>query len=283
MEPPSRTPAIASAGRPPALRAAQHLPAAGPRRVPARRARDVVPYLRGWAIGAVYTSPYFAAEPGTTHGYDVTNHNEMNREAGGAAAHTAFTDAVRDGRAAARRRLRAQSHGHQHGDQPVVARRAGERARARRRPRFFDIDWNSVQDGAAAQAAAADPRRSVRAGARARRARPPVREGSADAGLLRSPAADQRAPRAGAARAARSPAGRARRDPAAVQRRRPASRSSFDALHELLEAQAYRLAYWRTASHEINYRRFFDVNTLAGLRVEDPDGLRRDPSAAGAG
>jgi (1->4)-alpha-D-glucan 1-alpha-D-glucosylmutase len=45
---------------------------------------------------------------------------------------------------------------------------------------------------------------------------------------------------------------------------------SFDALHELLEAQAYRLAYWRTASHEINYRRFFDVNELAGLRVEDP-------------
>ena len=44
--------------------------------------------------------------------------------------------------------------------------------------------------------------------------------------------------------------------------------SSFDALHELLEAQPYRLAYWRTASHEINYRRFFDINTLVGLRVE---------------
>ncbi len=44
--------------------------------------------------------------------------------------------------------------------------------------------------------------------------------------------------------------------------------SSFDALHELLEAQVYRLSYWRTASHEINYRRFFDINTLAGLRIE---------------
>ena len=51
----------------------------------------------------------------------------------------------------------------------------------------------------------------------------------------------------------------------------PGNAASFDALHELLEAQAYRLAYWRTASHEINYRRFFDVNTLAGLRVEDPE------------
>jgi (1->4)-alpha-D-glucan 1-alpha-D-glucosylmutase len=49
----------------------------------------------------------------------------------------------------------------------------------------------------------------------------------------------------------------------------PGDPASFDALHELLESQAYRLAYWRTASHEINYRRFFDINTLAGLRVED--------------
>ena len=37
-------------------------------------------------------------------------------------------------------------------------------------------------------------------------------------------------------------------------------------LHELLEAQAYRLAYWRAARDEINYRRFFDVNELAALR-----------------
>ena len=51
----------------------------------------------------------------------------------------------------------------------------------------------------------------------------------------------------------------------------PGRPDSFDRLHDLLESQAYRLAYWRTASHEINYRRFFDVNTLAGLRVEDPE------------
>lgn len=42
-------------------------------------------------------------------------------------------------------------------------------------------------------------------------------------------------------------------------------------LHTLLEQQAYRLAYWRVASDEINYRRFFDINDLAGLRMEDPE------------
>jgi (1->4)-alpha-D-glucan 1-alpha-D-glucosylmutase len=49
----------------------------------------------------------------------------------------------------------------------------------------------------------------------------------------------------------------------------PGDPASFEALHELLEAQAFRLAYWRVASDEINYRRFFDVNELAGLRTEN--------------
>jgi (1->4)-alpha-D-glucan 1-alpha-D-glucosylmutase len=41
-------------------------------------------------------------------------------------------------------------------------------------------------------------------------------------------------------------------------------------LHHLLERQHYKLGHWRLASSDINYRRFFDVNSLAGLRVEDP-------------
>lgn len=46
--------------------------------------------------------------------------------------------------------------------------------------------------------------------------------------------------------------------------------ASFDALHALLEQQPYRLAYWRTAFDEINYRRFFDINELGAVRMEDP-------------
>ena len=45
---------------------------------------------------------------------------------------------------------------------------------------------------------------------------------------------------------------------------------SFDQLEQLIEQQWYRLAYWRVASDEINYRRFFDINDLAAIRVEDP-------------
>ncbi|MDT0633257.1 malto-oligosyltrehalose synthase [Rubrivirga litoralis] len=49
--------------------------------------------------------------------------------------------------------------------------------------------------------------------------------------------------------------------------------ASFEggALHDLLERQAWRLASWKTAGHEINYRRFFDINGLVALRMEEPE------------
>src|SRR6202011_1981723 len=52
---------------------------------------------------------------------------------------------------------------------------------------------------------------------------------------------------------------------------RPGDPRSFDKLDELLNAQSYRLAFWRVAAEEINYRRFFDVNDLAAIRQEVPE------------
>jgi (1->4)-alpha-D-glucan 1-alpha-D-glucosylmutase len=46
--------------------------------------------------------------------------------------------------------------------------------------------------------------------------------------------------------------------------------SSFDRLDALLDDQSYRLAFWRVAAEEINYRRFFDISELAAVRMEDP-------------
>ncbi|HEY3308531.1 MAG TPA: malto-oligosyltrehalose synthase [Desulfuromonadaceae bacterium] len=45
---------------------------------------------------------------------------------------------------------------------------------------------------------------------------------------------------------------------------------SFDLLDGLLQEQSYRLSYWQVATEEINYRRFFDINGLAAIRMEDP-------------
>jgi (1->4)-alpha-D-glucan 1-alpha-D-glucosylmutase len=50
----------------------------------------------------------------------------------------------------------------------------------------------------------------------------------------------------------------------------PGDSQSFDRLHRLLEAQPYRLAHWKVSAEEINYRRFFDINDLVGLKMENP-------------
>ncbi len=47
--------------------------------------------------------------------------------------------------------------------------------------------------------------------------------------------------------------------------------ASPDRLHDLLERQNYRLAFWKLGSHELDYRRFFDIDSLVGLRVEDDE------------
>jgi (1->4)-alpha-D-glucan 1-alpha-D-glucosylmutase len=57
---------------------------------------------------------------------------------------------------------------------------------------------------------------------------------------------------------------------AAVDGRVELLNADHDALDALLDRQNYRLAYWRTAGRELDYRRFFDINTLVGVRVEDP-------------
>ena len=57
---------------------------------------------------------------------------------------------------------------------------------------------------------------------------------------------------------------------AAIDAQLVAINGSPDTLDALLARQNYRLASWRIASQELDYRRFFDINDLAGIRVEDP-------------
>ncbi|QGG96303.1 malto-oligosyltrehalose synthase [Actinomarinicola tropica] len=57
---------------------------------------------------------------------------------------------------------------------------------------------------------------------------------------------------------------------AAVEAEVASINDDVDALDDLLDHQNHRLAFWRTAGHDLDYRRFFDINSLVGLRVEDP-------------
>src|SRR5439155_14114252 len=61
-----------------------------------RDACRVVPYLRDLGVSHVYASPYLKARPGSTHGYDITDHNGLNPEIGTAADFEQFCEALRD-------------------------------------------------------------------------------------------------------------------------------------------------------------------------------------------
>jgi (1->4)-alpha-D-glucan 1-alpha-D-glucosylmutase len=52
---------------------------------------------------------------------------------------------------------------------------------------------------------------------------------------------------------------------------RPGAPETFNSLDQLLAQQHYRLSFWKVATEEINYRRFFNINELISLRVEDPN------------
>jgi (1->4)-alpha-D-glucan 1-alpha-D-glucosylmutase len=218
-------------------------------------ARDIVPYLGRLGTGAAYTSPYFAAEPGSTHGYDVTNHNEISREAGGDVALTEFTDALRDAGLLHIVDFVPNHMGISTATNPwwrdVLAR--GEQSSY---AGFFDIDWYPFK--AELRHKLLLPILGDQYGKVLERGELQL-EDNGEGLVLRY--FDNRLPLSVPAPL----------DAAAIRRLNgiPRQARSFDGLHELLETQAYRLASWRTAAHEINYRRFFDINTLAGLRVED--------------
>ena len=293
---------------------------------PLAAVRDVIAYLRQLGVDACYTSPYFTASPGSTHGYDVCNHNEINPELGGEAAYAEFARAL-------------TTHGVRH-IVDFVPNHMGigtgtnawwndvlENGPSSPSAGFFDVDWTPVKaelhaklllpilgdqygrvlergelqlafkDGVLVlrysdQELPINPRQAPRvyglAVQRLERERgaedpqlhefqsiiaslqnmPPYTE--ADAARAAERQREKEVARARLARlVGEAPAiGEAIEDAVRQFNGTPGQPSSFDALHELLETQAYRLSHWRTASHEINYRRFFDVNTLAGLRVE---------------
>lgn len=225
-----------------------------------REAAAIVPYLCRLGISHVYASPYLKARPGSTHGYDVLDHCKLNPELGTQEDFDFFLGAL-------------DRHGMSH-IVDIVPNHVGvatndnawwndvlRNGPASKYASYFDIQWGGSR-------------------------RPEMR----DKVLL---------PVLGAPYGEVLEKGELklvyeggkyfiayydRRFPLSPQSEELIA-SNFDSpalaiahfnssprhLHELLEPQHYRLAWWRTAADEINYRRFFDINELAALAQENEE------------
>jgi len=200
-------------------------------------ATKLVPYLASLGISHLYASPFLKARPGSTHGYDVVDHNAVNPEIGTERELNHLISTLKKHGMGMVVDLVPNHMGVLHADNPWwldVLEKGRESAYAK----FFDIDWS-----------------------RGRLLLPVLGKhyGEAlEAGELKLERKngkwsvryyDQRFP--------------------LKQKKLKPPKDSL-ALHRLLETQHYRLAYWRVASDDINYRRFFEITDLAGIRVEDP-------------
>jgi (1->4)-alpha-D-glucan 1-alpha-D-glucosylmutase len=296
----------------------------------------ILPYLQRLGVSHVYCSPILRARAGSTHGYDVVGHDEINPELGGEAGFERFTEALR---AHGMGQLLDMVPNHMGvlGSDNAWWNDVVENGISSPFADYFDIDWHPVNpeleakvllpvlgrqygdvldagelvlafDAATGSFAFTyfthrfplDPRSTTTILEQAAANLPD----DAAAQSLRSLAtAFSHLPPNDVA--ADSPAGiERRRDQTLLKQRLAALGGSAeaaiagalavinaaadkDALHALHERQAYRLAFWRVAADEINYRRFFDINELAGLRMEDPrvfeatQGFSLDLAAAG--
>jgi (1->4)-alpha-D-glucan 1-alpha-D-glucosylmutase len=295
-----------------------------------KQATELVPYLAELGISHCYASPYLKARPGSTHGYDIIDHNVLNPEIGTVEEFDSFVAALRE---------------HGMGQiLDIVPNHMGvmgadnawwldvlENGQASTYAEFFDIDWEPLKDELQFKVLVPvlgdqygtvldrgefklkfdaekgefsifyyqhrfpiDPREYPRILVH-RLERLERQLGPQDPQLLELKsliAAFNHLP--GRRETEPDKIAERSRDKEIHKRRLAAlcngsaellrlveenayeisgtcgSPRSFDELHELIKTQAYRLAYWRVAADDINYRRFSDINDLAALRMEQP-------------
>ncbi|HEV7868484.1 MAG TPA: malto-oligosyltrehalose synthase [Chthoniobacteraceae bacterium] len=286
-----------------------------------QHARELVPYLHDLGISHVYASPFFKATPGSTHGYDVVDHNEFNPEVGSREEFEAFSaelkqrgmslvvDFVPNHMGIAESQNRWWLDVLENGPSSPYAR-------------FFDIDWHPLKRELESKVllptlgeqygrmlekgefqleyrdgnfelkvyslrlpiAPRTTRRILQPAAELLGDEVPPELASIISALDHLPPRTETDPQKIAERTREKQVIRDRlirlcgEVPAvadaiqqAIAELNAPNSTSFDRLDALIDEQPYRLSSWKTAAEEINYRRFFDVNTLAAIRMELPE------------
>jgi (1->4)-alpha-D-glucan 1-alpha-D-glucosylmutase len=226
---------------------------------PFAAAQTRVGYIAKLGVSHLYLSPILKARAGSTHGYDVIDPGQINPELGGEAGFRALADACRD---AGLGIILDIVPNHMAVWQADNARWLDvlENGRASEYAAAFDIDFDTTEPGVTGKVLApvlGKPYGQALA--------------DGDIALVWDDALGKLAFAYGPHRAPLRPEDYA--DVTAGAAPDKADLSPWKdptALHGLLQRQNFRLAWWRTAGDAINWRRFFDINELAGVRVEDP-------------
>ena len=266
-------------------------------------ATSLVPYYASLGVSHYYASPLLTSRPGSTHGYDIVDHNRIDPELGG-------EDALR--------RMVAALRGHDMGlILDIVPNHMGvggadnawwldvlEWGRAAEHAEFFDIDWDPPDSSLRGRLLAPflgspygdclnnkeltlqfdpeDGRFFVGYYSHRFPINPrdyasillteggPLEEPARAFGEVSLTSRDTMRREAAAARVELRSPDYAQAIAECLRGYDPATEVGRERLHRLLERQNYRLSWWRAATDEINWRRFFDVNGLAGVRQEVP-------------
>jgi (1->4)-alpha-D-glucan 1-alpha-D-glucosylmutase len=229
-------------------------------------------YLRDLGISELYLSPLFRSREESSHGYDVVDHGAIDPEFGDIAGFQSLAEAARAADMGVvldvvPNHMGINDPGNRWWLDVLMHGPAADHAD------YFDIDWHppaahlrnkvllpflgepfgSVLESGQLRVVYEHERLQVAYGPM----RFPLATATWPAEL--APLVQQRPVNSGAFDAA-----------LAEFNGQPGEPRSFDRLEKLLDEQWYRLAFWRVAADEINYRRFFDINDLAAIRVEDP-------------
>jgi (1->4)-alpha-D-glucan 1-alpha-D-glucosylmutase len=266
-------------------------------------AAALVPYYAKLGVSHLYASPLLKSRPGSTHGYDIVDHNQIDPELGGEEA---------------LRRLVAALREHEMGlVLDIVPNHMGvggadnewwldvlEWGRASAHAEYFDIDWDPPDSSLRGRMLApflgspygdclkngelklhfdpADGRFVINYYSHRFPINPrdypsillteggPLEEPARAFGEISTANRDQMRSDAEKARQELRSPDYAQAIAECLRAYDPAIETGRDRLHRLLDRQAYRLSWWRAATDEINWRRFFDVNGLAGVRAEVP-------------
>ena len=214
-------------------------------------AAALVPYLAELGVSHLYASPVLQAAPGSTHGYDVVDHSRVSAELGGADAFERLTDTLRAHGMGLVLDIVPNHMAISSEAEPMVVGRAGARAGE---PIRGLLRRRAGRSGPAARSCPTTTAvSSTPVGSAWRATAGGCSSSTANGGSRSTPVT--------AAPILASP------DPDAEI---AAINADADRLDRLLTEQHYRLASWRAGLSDLRYRRFFDVNDLIGLRVEDP-------------